>query len=281
MRQPGQPAEGAGFHPRRGGSPAGGLQRSLQRGELAGQRGGETGVVEHQRTVGLEEDHEQIALLQPFQVRGRQRWLRGEPVLLPEHGCSEHCSDLFGQHRRDRQREPAFGRQARTQPTGAIQHQQRQGQGAEPTPASRLAQRAHDRAKRPVQASDQPYQYRRQRQYSEQQLPAGHAVHKQGRHLGKVLAVPVQVEGSAHQRRRGDIQVAPQHEHEIAADQHVSYLTARRAPPGGGENKHEQQHRQFDGNLGDPAHADRRPAILKSQRRVENEQRQQQLEKFR
>ena len=58
MRQPGTAAEGTGFHPRRSDPPAGGVQFLLQRGEVIGQGIGEVGIVEHQRAVGFEKNHQ-------------------------------------------------------------------------------------------------------------------------------------------------------------------------------------------------------------------------------
>jgi len=113
MRQPGYAAESAGLHPGRDASPAGGIQRLLQRGELAGQWSGEAGIVENQRAVGFEKQNEHVAPFEPLQVGTGQRRLRGEPASIPEHGRGQRRPDLLGEHPGNRQRKPMFGRQAR------------------------------------------------------------------------------------------------------------------------------------------------------------------------
>jgi len=198
--------------------------------------------------------------------------------LVPQHGRGQHQAKLLGEHPGDRQREPVLGRQARAEPTGAVEREQGQGQRAQPAAAGRSRQRGQNRVQRPAQQRGQQGQQGQQGQNPQRQLPAGNAVGEHGRHAGNVLAVPIQIDGPPHQGRHGDIHVSPQDKREADADQRVSQRAALHAPPCGGQGENQQQRGQLDRQIGNPSHADRRPAVLEGQRRVEQEQRQQRLE---
>ena len=259
------------------------------------QSGIEGRVVERHPAVRLDEEQEDVRTLHTREVgvERRARRQRG-----PRRHRLHHEPGLPRVHLRHRSWEqaPRFTKVVATEQPCRLhreQHHAKCGHGAE-CPARRLVveQRQH-LAERPAHREVE----QRQQQANghggdaadEHGLPGRTEQH--GGHVGQEAQVPVEVQLASPQRRRGDVDVAPQHEddprgaepaHEVVVSRWSlvvgpgSLVVGPRPadpPAGGGDDQRQQQHCEFHRRRAVPVDRWRRPPVAEGHRCVEEEQR--------